>query len=141
MPPMREVDVAVTPVASKIQAEILANIFPHVHASRRIAIAAVVLKMTTTDILKAAGLAQRNIQYYTTERNSKSLNSSVMLALSRVLGVPFSVLWDEETLEDPSVVIRSPIRVTIIERPENEKSDSRDSVSNVHRFDDARKCG
>jgi hypothetical protein len=141
MPTMRELDIGVNPIVSKMQAEIFAEIFPLVHPSRRIAIAAVVLGMSTTDILKAAGLQPRNIQYYATERNTKSLNSSVMLALSRVLGVEFSVLWDEDTLADPSVVIRSPIRVTVIERPDNEKSDSRSDVSNVRCIDDARKCG
>lgn len=135
MPTMRELDVEVKPIVSKTQAEIFVKVFPHVHPSRRIAIAAVVLGMSTTDLLKAAGLQQRNIQYYTTERNTKSLNSSVMLALSRVLGVEFGVLWDEDTLADPSVVIRSPIRVTVIERNPNEIN-----KDNVYPFSDSVPC-
>jgi hypothetical protein len=151
-------------LANPIQSSNLEEIFKHCRPEKRLAIAAVILDVSVSEILVASGMSERVAAYHMTQgetgRSNRYLRSDVMRDVARVLGVPLQVLWDDEALDNPMMVLRSRTRVFPGNRKfsearsqrmkerhrkkreeKNEEVDVRSDVSNVRCIDDARKCG
>jgi hypothetical protein len=103
-------DLSVTVLANPVQAETLAWMFHVTPPSRRLSVAAAFLGVYSAEIFRAAGMTDADRTYYAHGRRRGGrldLPSMVMLRLSRVLGVPFGVLWDDEALEAPILVLQA----------------------------------
>jgi hypothetical protein len=103
-------DLSVTVLANPVQAETLVWMLRATPPSRRLAVAAAYLGLYAADIFKAAGMNDGDRAYYAHGRRRGGrldLPSMVMVRLARVLAVPFDVLWDDEALEAPMLVLQA----------------------------------
>jgi hypothetical protein len=103
-------DLSVTVLVNPVQADTLIWMMRVTPPYRRLAVSAAYLGVYVNEIFKAAGMNEADRQYYVHGRRRggrTDLPSMLMLRLSRVLAVPFEVLWDDEALEAPMRVLQT----------------------------------